>query len=400
MNAPARGNLLDRPITDAESTRFAREYALECVDKGAEPDPRLRNLRRRTYRSRLAAQMEFEALVNDEGRVEVAGVWIDRRWIADKAQLPMAITAWARFLEDALGTLSLKDEESVGNALAVSYEIATTFRALLGMFPFVPRDGVGAATEVFLGRRMDASATVMNRGATVVFRNDPSGRLYTGIALQGTYFELGALLFHNTTTFRKGDQSGVVGWKTPEVEETPFGRRFGLDLDRAAPPQGRIARRYYGFARIPRTAKVEVMLEPTRGLAGVLLRIDQEWMEQSDRNYFAALELLSAFISEGIGDHPDARTKMEIAQFMSCSNDDADLFKVVHESLPFVLKGEMGDGTAVFLGEEETAVAWLDEDRCALVLHENADGWLDCLFHVTEFAEILGPPAAKKPAKK
>jgi pimeloyl-ACP methyl ester carboxylesterase len=166
------------------------------VDKGAEPDPRLRNLRRRIYRSRLAAQMEFEALVNDQGRVEVAGVWIDRRWINDKAQLPMAITAWARFLEDALGTLSLK--ESVGNALAVSYEITTTFRALLGVFPFVPRDGVGAATEVFLGRRMDANATVMNRGATVVFRNDQSGRFYTGIALQGTYFELGALLFHGT----------------------------------------------------------------------------------------------------------------------------------------------------------------------------------------------------------
>ena len=398
MNAPARGNLLDRPVTDVESVHFAREYALECVDKGAEPDPRLRNLRRRIYRSRLAAQMEFEALVNDQGRVEVAGVWIDRRWINDKAQLPMAITAWARFLEDALGTLSLKDEESVGNALAVSYEITTTFRALLGVFPFVPRDGVGAATEVFLGRRMDANATVMNRGATVVFRNDQSGRFYTGIALQGTYFELGALLFHNATTFRKGDQSGVVGWKTPEVEETPFGRRFGLDLDRAAPPQGRIARRYYGFARIPRAARLEVLMEPTRGFVGVLLRVEQGWIEESDRNYFAALELIASFVAEGLGDVPDARTKMEVAHLFSCSKDDEDLFKVIHASLPFVLKGETGGGTAVFLGEAESVVAWLDEGRCGLVVHDDEEGWIDCLFYLADAADAIGAPAVAKTA--
>ena len=80
----------------------------------------------------------------------------------------------------------------------------------------------------------------------------------------------------------------------------------------------------------------------------------------------------------------------------SCSKDDEDLFKVLHASLPFVLKGDTGDGTAVFLGEEESAVAWLDEGRCGLVVHENSDGWLDCLFYLTELADEIGTPAVRK----
>ncbi len=398
MNPGARGNLLDRSPTDFESTAFAREHGLECVEKGdGPPDPRLHGLRRRTYRARIVPGAEVELLLHERGTVEVAALWIDRRTMQDRALQGTVVAAWASFLGDALGKVSPADHEALGNMLAVSYELlkAGTFQAVLERFPFLPKDGVGAAMEVFLGRREEASQPVMSRAATLVVRNDRSGRFFVGIATQSAAFDLASMLF-SQMTFRKGDRSGVVGWKTLEVETTPFGRRYGLELDRAAPPVGRIARRYYGFERIPRAARVELLLETTRGMAGVLLRIEQDWMEQSDRNYFAALEVLTSFVAEGLGDVPDARTKMEVAHLFSCAKDDEDLFKVVHAALPFVLKGETGGAMAVFLGEEERTVAWLDEGRCGLVVQDNEDGWLDCLFYITELADAIGAPAVAK----
>jgi hypothetical protein len=398
MSTEPRGHLLDHTPAEVEATEFARAHAFECVDKGdGPPDPKLQGLARRMYRSKLVTGLELELLVSDKGRVEVAGVWFDRRTLGDRATAGSAVSAYAAFLAEALGKVSPRDHEALGNLLAVSYEIVKqgTFQAVLERFPFLPRDGVGAATEVFLGRREEAAQPVMNRGATLVVRNDRSGRLFVGIATQAAAFDLSAMLF-TQLAFRKGDRGGIVGWKTPEIDETPFGRRYGLELDRAAPPVGRIAKRYYGFERIPRSARVELMMEPTRGMAAVMLRIEQAWIEQADRNFFAALEVIAAFVAEGLGDVPDARTKMEVAHLFSCSKDDEDLFKVVHASLPFVLKGKMGDGIAVFVGEEECTVTWLDEGRCAIVLHDNEDGWLDCMFYLTEFADILGPPAVTK----
>ena len=398
MSTDPRGHLLDHTPAEVEATEFARAHAFECVDKGdGPPDPKLQGLARRMYRSQLVTGLELELLVSDKGRVEVAGVWFDRRTLGDRATAGSAVSAYAAFLAEAMGKVNPRDHEALGNLLAVSYEIVKqgTFQAVLERFPFLPRDGVGAATEVFLGRREEAAQPVMNRGATLVVRNDRSGRLFVGIATQAAAFDLSAMLF-TQLAFRKGDRGGIVGWKTPEIDETPFGRRYGLELDRAAPPVGRIAKRYYGFERIPRSARVELMMEPTRGMAAVLLRIEQAWIEQADRNFFAALEVIAAFVAEGLGDVPDARTKMEVAHLFSCSKDDEDLFKVVHASLPFVLKGKMGDGIAVFVGEEECTVTWLDEGRCAIVLNDNEDGWLDCMFYLTEFADILGPPAVTK----
>jgi hypothetical protein len=398
MSTDPRGHLLDHTPAEVEATEFARAHAFECVDKGdGPPDPKLQGLARRMYRSQLVTGLELELLVSDKGRVEVAGVWFDRRTLGDRATAGSAVSAYAAFLAEAMGKVNPRDHEALGNLLAVSYEIVKqgTFQAVLERFPFLPRDGVGAATEVFLGRREEAAQPVMNRGATLVVRNDRSGRLFVGIATQAAAFDLSAMLF-TQLAFRKGDRGGIVGWKTPEIDETPFGRRYGLELDRAAPPVGRIAKRYYGFERIPRSARVELMMEPTRGMAAVMLRIEQAWIEQADRNFFAALEVIAAFVAEGLGDVPDARTKMEVAHLFSCSKDDEDLFKVVHASLPFVLKGETGDGIAVFVGEEECTVTWLDEGRCAIVLNDNEDGWLDCMFYLTEFADILGPPAVTK----
>ena len=398
MSTDPRGHLLDHTPAEVEATEFARAHAFECVDKGdGPPDPKLQGLARRMYRSKLVTGLELELLVSEKGRVEVAGVWFDRRTLGDRATAGSAVSAYAAFLAEAVGKVNPRDHEALGNLLAVSYEIVKqgTFQAVLERFPFLPRDGVGAATEVFLGRREEAAQPVMNRGATLVVRNDRSGRLFVGIATQAAAFDLSAMLF-TQLAFRKGDRGGIVGWKTPEIDETPFGRRYGLELDRAAPPVGRIAKRYYGFERIPRSARVELMMEPTRGMAAVMLRIEQAWIEQADRNFFAALEVIAAFVAEGLGDVPDARTKMEVAHLFSCSKDDGDLFKVVHASLPFVLKGEMGDGIAVFVGEEECTVTWLDEGRCAIVLNDNEDGWLDCMFYLTEFADILGPPAVTK----
>jgi hypothetical protein len=399
MSTEARGNLLDHTPAEVEASEFARAHAFECVDKGDGPrDPKLQGLVRRVYQSKIMAGLELELLVSDKGRVEVAGAWFDRRALGDRTNMSSAVAAYAAFLADAMGKVGARDHDALGNLLAVSYELvkAGTFQPVLERFPFLPRDGVGAATEVFLGRREEAAQPVMSRAATLVVRNDmKTGRLFVGVATQAAAFDLSAMLF-TQVTFRKGDRGGVVGWKTPEIETTPFGRRYGLDLDRAAPPVGRIARRYYGLERIPRSAHVELLVEPTKGMAGVLLRIEQSWIEQSDRNYFAALEVIAAFVAEGLGDVPDARSKMEVAHMFSCSKNDEDLFKVLHASLPFVLKGETGDGTAVFLGEEESAVAWLDEGRCGIVLHENADGWLECLFYLTELAVEIGKPAVAK----
>ena len=223
-------------------------------------------------------------------------------------------------------------------------------------------------------------------------------RLFVAISSQRASFDLNALLFNAPVAFSKGDRGGVAGFKTPDLDATPFGRRWGVELDRAAPPKGRIARRYYGLSRVPRTVKVEVLSEPTRGLAGVWLRIDQDWIQQSDTNFFAALELLSTFIAEGIGDAPDARTRVEIADLLACGPEDDDLYKVIRVALPFVERGRLGPGTAVFVGEAESAVTFLDEGRVAVVLHEGEEGWLECLFHLCEFHDAIGAPAVAGPA--
>lgn len=401
MSAGRCGNFLERTVTEAEATQFVQSLGIYCTDKGeGAPDVRLRGFRRVAYRSRVIPEhIELELLTSDDDKrqVEVAGLWISRRWLGDASQLPMVIDVYTRFLRDALGEVEAKDHAPLANLLAVSYEQVKTFDALLKAFPFVPTDGVGAAAEVLLGRRMDASAMIRGRAVTLALRNDASGRMYLGVASAKAAFELGDMLFHAAPTFTKGDRAGVLGWKAPDIESTPFGRRFGLELDRAAPPQGRIARRYYGMSRVPRSVKIEVMMEPTRGLAGVLLKCEQEWMERADRNFFAALEIISAFVAEGLGDTPDARARVEIGAFLSVSDDDDDLWKVLKASLPFVTRGKSGPGTAVFLGESESAVAFLDENRCAVVMNENEDGWLDVLFHLTEFATDIGDPAVNAP---
>lgn len=394
-----RGNFLDHTPAEVEATAFAKEYGFTHKDRAApKPDPKLLGWRRFEFGSGLAStDASFELLVNDEGRVEVATLWIDRRALSDRAKVPALVQLYALFLKDALGEVDAKDREPVGNLLAVSYEIAKNFEPVTRAFPFTPKDGVGAATEVFLGRRVEATVNVRGRAATLVVRNDPTGRLFVSVASQRASFDLNAMLFAAPVAFSKGDRGGVAGFKTPDLDATPFGRRWGVELDRAAPPKGRIARRYFGLSRVPRTAKLEVLTEPTRGIAGVWLRLDSDWIQGSDTNYFAALELLATFIAEGIGDAPDARTRVEIADLLACGPDDDDLYKVIKGALPFVERGRTGDGTAVFLGEAESAVTFLDEGRVAVVIHENEDGWLDCLFHLCEFHDIIGAPAVPAP---
>lgn len=401
MTTERCGNFLERTIADVESTDFARNLGLFPTDRGdGAPDPRLHGFRRGVFRSRVVSDhVELELLVSDRGVIEVAGLWIQRRWISDASQLGTVIDVYARFLQDAVGEVEAKDREALGNLLAVSYEQVKAFDALLRRFSFVPRDGVGAAAEVLLGRRMDASTMIRTRTVTVALRNDTSGRMYVGVATAKAAFELGDMLFHAAPSFTRGDRAGVVGWRAPDIENTPFGRRFSLELDRAAPPQGRIARRYYGSAKVPGSIKLEVMMEPTRGLAGVLLKLEQAWMERSDRNFFAALEIIAAFVCEGLGDSPDARARVEIGDFLSVSDDDDDLWKVLKASLPFVARGKNGDGLEVFLGERESAATFMDDDRCAVVIHENEDGWLDVLFHLTELHEDIGAPAVAAPEK-
>lgn len=395
-----RGNFLDRTPDEVEATAFAKEYGFTHKDRAApRADPKLGGWKRFEYASGLASQdVSFEVIASEGDKAEVATLWIDRRALSDKSRVAALVAVYAAFLRDALGEVDAKDREGVGNLLAVSYEVARTFEPVTRAFPFTPKDGVGAATEVFLGRRLESSVNVRGRAATLIVRNDPSGRLFVAISSQRASFDLNALLFNAPVAFSKGDRGGVAGFKTPDLDATPFGRRWGVELDRAAPPKGRIARRYYGLSRVPRTVKVEVLSEPTRGLAGVWLRIDQDWIQQSDTNFFAALELLSTFIAEGIGDAPDARTRVEIADLLACGPEDDDLYKVIRVALPFVERGRLGPGTAVFVGEAESAVTFLDEGRVAVVLHEGEEGWLECLFHLCEFHDAIGAPAVAGPA--
>lgn len=395
-----RGQFLERTAVEVESLLFVKEQVLTLLDAGeGAADPKLRGHRRRTYAAKLYGNhVEFELLLDAASKVVVAALWFSRQWLQDRANVPSALTLIGRFLRDALGEVSPADTESVGNLLAVSFEIQRNFEPLLQELPFVPRDGVGAATEVFLGRRLEASAQVFGRMGSVIYRNDETGRLFVGLATQKAVFELGTMLFHAPLSFARGDRAGIAGWKTPEIEATPFGRRFHVEHDRSAPPQGRIARRYFGFQRIARAARVEMLMEPTRGMAGVLLRIDQDWIETSDTNYFVALELIAAFVAEGIGDTPDARTRVEIGDLFSCAASDGDIFAALVKELPFIQKGKTGGATAVFLGESERAVGYLDEGRVAVVAYENPDGWFDVMFHLTEFAEAIGEPAAEAPA--
>lgn len=394
-----RGNLLDKSPAEVEATAFAKEYGF--THKGQpepKPDPKLLGMRRYALRSGLApAGASAELVVNDEGATEVAALWIERRALNDRAQLPALVQLYAAFLRDALGEVEARDRDGVGNLLAVSYEVAKSFEPVTRAFPFTPKDGVGAATEVFLGRRVEATVNVRGRAATLIVRNDPTGRLFVGVATQRASFDLGATLFSAPVAFSKGDRGGVAGFKTPDLDATPFGRRWGVELDRTAPPQGRIARRYFGLSRVPRTVKLEVLTEPTRGLAGVWLRLDQDWIQGSDTHFFAALEILATFIAEGLGDAPDARTRVEIADLLACGPDDADLYKIIKASLPFVERGRQGGGTAVFVGEAESAAVFLDEGRVAVVVNDNEDGWLDVLFHLCEFHDLIGAPAVAAP---
>ena len=391
MRNPAGGGLLDHTAAELEASAFAKAYPLDPVDAGEpKPDARFRGLGRKEWRLRLAPELvQLEALFGPDGHAEVVSLWMDRRWLANRAELSAAVDVYAAFVVDMLGALPSADVRPVGDLLAVPYEMIKLFDGLLKRLPSTPRDGAGAFTEVLLGRRLEATQVVRMRGATLLARNDDSGRMCVGIAAQSAALEFGALLFAAPLRFgkREGVGAGVAGFRTQELEATPFGKRFGLDLDRAAPPVGRIARRYFSVGRAGRGARIVLMLEPTRGVAGVLLRLDQEWMEQSDRNFFAGLEVLAGFVAEGAGDSPDAPTRVEIGDFFACSDDDADLLAVLQKELPFVQKGKMGAGTAVFVGEASRGDASLDGGRVGMRMVETEDGWLDCLFYLTELEE-------------
>lgn len=391
MRSVVRGGLLDRSPEEIESSKFAKEYVLEAVEPGApKADPRFNGMTRKTWRLAMVGEVvELEAVFAADGHAEIVTLWLDRRWLNNRDELALAITLYGRFLRDAVGELPAADQKPFASMVAVPYDAIKSFHGFFASFPSTPRDGAGAMTDVFLGRRVDATLVIRNRGATVYARNDPSGRMCVGIATQSSALAFGSLLFAPPQRFTKREGQGVAGWRTVELEATPFGRRYGIDLDRAAPPKGRIARRYYGSTKIPRSLKLELLLEPTRGIAGVLLRIEQEWMEQSERNFFAGLELLSAFIAEGVGDTPDAPTRVEIGDFLSSGPEDADLFKVMLRELPFVAKGKLGAGLAVFVGEAAEGHASLEEGRVRVTLRENDDGWLDCLFVLEELREAV-----------
>ncbi|MDB4929488.1 MAG: hypothetical protein JWM10_1972 [Myxococcaceae bacterium] len=392
MRPNPRGNLLDRTPSEIEASAFAKTYALARVTGGDDAaDPRLRGMKRAAWKAQLLGDAaELEALFGDDDHAEVVSLWIDRRALQDRTLATGAMQAYARFLADAAGDAGPDDQRSLGNALAVSYDQTRTFAAVLEALPWVPRDGAGAATEVFLGKRMEASATFAKKNATLVVRNEEGGRrLHVGVATQRAVFDLGQLLFSAPIGFAKGDRTGVAGWKTQEIDATPFGRRFSLELDRSGKPVGRIARRHFGFARIARTAKLELLIEPTRGMVGVVLKVDPDWIESSETNYFAALELLTAFVAEGLGDAPDARSRVEIGDLFSCAPGDDELFNAIKKELPFVLKGKNGAATAVFLGEEDRAEASLDEGMVLVRMMEGADGWLECAFLLTEFLEDI-----------
>lgn len=391
MRPNPRGNLLDRTASEIEASTFAKTYALARVTGDDPADSRLRGMTRVAWKAQLLGDAaELEALFSEDGQSEVVNLWIDRRALQDRTLATGAMQAYARFLSDAAGEATADDKKTLGNALAVSYDQTRTFGALLEALPWIPRDGVGAATEVFLGKRMEASATFVKKTATLVVRNEEGGRrLHVGAATQRAVFDLGQLLFSPPVGFAKGDRSGVAGWKTQEIDATPFGRRFSLELDRSGKPVGRIARRHFGFARIARTAKLELLIEPTRGMVGVVLKLDPDWIESSETSYFAALELLTAFVAEGLGDAPDARSRVEIGDLFSCAPGDEDLFNAIKKELPFILKGKNGAATAVFLGEEDSAEGSLDEGQVLVRLREGSDGWLECSFLLAEFLEAI-----------
>ena len=124
-------------------------------------------------------------------------------------------------------------------------------------------------------------------------------------------------------------------------------------------------------------------------MVGVVLKIDPEWIESSETNYFAALELLGGFVAEGLGDAPDARSRVEIGDLFSCAPGDDELFEAIKKELPFVLKGKNGAATAVFLGEADEAEGSLDEGSVLVRLREGSDGWMECAFLLTEFLDAI-----------
>ncbi len=392
MTDSARGRLLGQTAGGIEASEFARE-SLSTVRDPARPDPRWVNLARQTWVLQVAQGAELEALFSDDGVAEVVSLAIPRGLLQDRGALGPAVTLWGRFLASALGELGAGDKKPVGDLLAVNYDLTRTFEPLLSRLPFIPKDGSGAATEVFLGRRMEASSTFASKQATLIVRNDERGRLLTTVASQKAVFDLGSLLFQAPVRFAGGERGALLGWLAPDVEATPFGRRFGLDLDRTAPPKGRIAKRYFGFSRFPRSAKVEVLTSPTRGIAGVWLKVDQGWVEESETNFFAALELVAAFLSGCLGEPPDPAAREAVSAFFACDPGDADLFAVLKRELPGARTGEAGEGLGVFLGESEWASVLLDDGKVALVLNENEDGWLDVLLHRVEMGADIGAPA-------
>ena len=394
MRPNARGKLLDRTAEEIESSDFARAYALVRMTGGDDADPRTRGMKRVEWRAQLLGEAaELEAFFDADGHSEVVSLWLARSALQDRTLATGAMQAYARFVTDAVGEPTGDDQRNIGNLLSVPYDQTRTFAALREALPWIPGDGAGAATEVFLGKRMECSAPFAKKGATLVVRNETDGRrLHVAVATQKAAFDLGQLLFSAPVGFAKGDRAGVAGWKTLEIEGTPFGRRFSLELDRTGKPVGRIVKRYYGFAHIARTAKIELLVEPTRGLAGVILKVDPEWIESAETNYFAALELIGAFVAEGLGDSPDARSRIEVGDLFSVAADDAQLFDAIKKELPFILRGKNGAATAVFLGEEDRAEGFLDDGQVVLRLMESTDGWLECAFFLAEFEDALVDP--------
>ncbi|MBK8694267.1 MAG: hypothetical protein IPN17_18800 [Deltaproteobacteria bacterium] len=382
---------MDRTASEIEATTFAKTYALARVTGDDASDPRLRGMKRVAWKAQLLGDAaELEALFGDDEHSEVVNLWIDRRALQDRTLAAGAMQAYARFLSDAAGAPTADDQKTLGNALAVSYDQTRTFAAVLDALPWIPRDGAGAATEVFLGKRMEATATFSKKTATLVVRNEEGGRrLHIGVATQRAVFDLGRLLFSARWASPRATARAWPGGRRRRSTRRPSDGASPWSSTARASPWGASPVGTSAFAHIARTAKVELLIEPTRGMVGVLLKIDPDWVESSENNYFAALELLTAFVAEGLGDAPDARSRVEIGDLFSCAPGDDVLFNAIKKELPFILKGKNGAATAVFLGEEDLAEASLDEGQVLVRLMEGADGWLECAFLLNEYLEAI-----------
>lgn len=394
MTNPRRGHWLTLSAENIEASGFAQKHLARVIDP-AKPDPRWVNLVRQTWVLETVPGCELEAIFSDSGEAEVVSLAIPRAVLRELSTAGRVVTLWAEFLAEALGALSPSEQNTLGSLLAVNHDVLRVFEPLTARLGFVPRDGAGGAIEVFLGRRVEATARFATGQATLIVRNDERARLLTLVATQRAVFDLGSLLTQAPVRFAGGEHGSLLGWLAAEVESTAFGRRFGLDFDRMSPPKGRIARRFFSFSRLARTAKIEVLTSPGRGIAAVWLKIDQRWVEESETNFFAALELVGAFLAGCVGDPPDPRALDTVAGFFSCGEDDGDLFAVLKRELPGARQGECGRGLAVFLGESECESVTLDEGNVGLMVHEGGDGWLDVVLYRSDKAQDIGEPLGK-----